>query len=115
MLITDSKGKQDVLKLKEVGYDSSYICYSASLDNKITVSAGQSQISILFFVNSIVISASKDIILSYDDFTMSQQIHFFENVSKDIVNKYYQIEEMTKMNIEIYQQIEEGMLNDYKL
>ena len=46
---------------------------------------------------------------------MSQQIHFFENVSKDIVNKYYQIEEMTKMNIEIYQQIEEGMLNDYKL
>lgn len=97
------------MKLKKVSYDNSYICYSASLDNKITVSAGKSQISILLFINGTVKSASREINLSYDDFTMSQRIQFFENVSKDIVNKYYQIEEMTKMNIEIYQQMEEGM------
>ena len=98
-----------------MSHDQSYISYSASLDNKITLSAGTAHISILLISNNIVKSASKEIILDYSDFTMAKEIQFFERVSKDIMNKYYQIEEMTKMNIEIYQQIEEGMYkDDYK-
>ena len=110
MLIQDSKGTQDVLKLVKVGEDRNYASYSASLDNKVTVSAGKAKLSILLIANNIVHSKSVEMYLNYSEFTMAKQIQFFENVSKDIVNKYYQMEEMTKMNIEIYQQIEEGLL-----
>jgi hypothetical protein len=40
---------------------------------------------------------------------MAQQIKLTDGISKDIAKKYHQIYEMTQMNIDIYQSIEEGI------
>lgn len=109
LLIKDSQGEVDILKLKQTSMDKTYISFSASLDNKIVVKNGQSELSILFFNNDLFKSQKINLNLAYDNFSIAKQIYLIELLSKNIEKKYYQIEEMTKMNIDIYQQIEEGI------
>ena len=80
-----------------------------SLTNSIAVATGKSQISIMIIENQVVKSQSAELNLVYDNFTLAQRIQLFDAVSKDSARKYYQIEQMTQMNIDICQQIEEGM------
>ena len=109
LLIKDSQGEVDILKLKQTSMDKTYISFSTSLDNKIVVKNGQSELSVLFFNNDLFKSQTISLNLAYDNFSIAKQIYLIELLSKDIVKKHYQIEEMTKMNIDIYQQLEEGM------
>ncbi len=107
-MITDIKGNKDVLKLNKVAEDRTYASFSVSLDNKITVSMGECQISILLIENHVAKNSQViNLNLTYDNFTLSQRIQWFDSISKDVAKKLYQIEQMTQMNIDIYQQIEE--------
>ena len=108
LLIKDSKDNKDILKLELKNKDSNYNLYSVSLCNTITITEGISSLVVLLIDSKIMHSASVDIILNYDNFTLGQKIYLIDELSKDIVRKYQQVEQMTKMNIDIYQSIEEG-------
>ena len=108
LLIKDSKDNKDILKLELKNKDSNNNLYSGSLCNTITITEGISSLVVLLIDSKIMYSASVDIILNYDNFTLGQKIYLIDELSKDIVRKYQQVEQMTKMNIDIYQSIEEG-------
>ncbi len=65
-------------------------------------------LSILLIENNIVRSKQCDMFLAYDNYEIAQQIKVLKEVSEDIAKKYQQIYEMTQMNIDICQSIEEG-------
>ena len=98
-----------MVKLKQTGGDRIYNTFAASLDNSITLKHGKSKLSILLIEDNILHSQSCEIYLDYDNFTMAQQIKLIDDITKDIAKKYHQIYEMTQMNIDIYQSIEEGI------
>lgn len=98
-----------MVKLKQTGGDRIYNTFSASLDNSITLKHGKSKLSVLLIEDDILHSQSCELYLNYDNFTMAQQIKLIDGISKDIAKKYHQIYEMTQMNIDIYQSIEEGI------
>lgn len=98
-----------MVKLQQTGGDRIYNTFVASLDNSIILKHGKSKISILLIEDNILHSQSCELYLDYDNFTMAQQIKLIDGISKDIAKKYHQIYEMTQMNIDIYQSIEEGV------
>lgn len=108
MLIKDSKDNKDMLKLELKSKDSNYNLYSVSLCNTITVTEGKSSLVVLLIDSKIMHSASVEIVLNYDNYTLGQKVYLIDELSRDIVKKYQQVEQMTKMNIDIYQSIEEG-------
>ena len=112
MVIKDTNNKQDMLKLQQIGGDRIYNIYSVSLDNAIVVNNGKAVLSVLLMGNKIVNSQSIELILEYDNLKTAQQIQLIEELSKDIAKKYHQIQEMTKINIDICKDIEGGLLND---
>ena len=108
LLIKDSKDNKDMLKLELKSKDSNYNLYSVSLCNTITVAEGKSSLVVLLIDSKIMHSASVEIVLNYDNYTLGQKVYLIDELSRDIVKKYQQVEQMTKMNIDIYQSIEEG-------
>lgn len=109
LLIKDAEGNKDVLKLKQSGADRIYNIYSVSLDNNIVLKHGKAILSVLLIEEQILHSRSCEIYLDYENFTAAQQIKLIQDISDDIAKKYRQIFEMTQMNIDIYQSIEEGV------
>ena len=98
-----------MVKLQQTGGDRIYNTFVASLDNSIILKHGKSKVSILLIEDNILHSQSCELYLDYNNFTMAQQIKLIDGISKDIAKKYHQIYEMTQMNIDIYQSIEEGV------
>lgn len=112
LLIKDSKGNKDILKLAYQGMEANYNLYSVSLTNTITISAGAAALVVMLIDSRIMHSSSVNIVLNYDNFTLGQQIYLIDALSRDIIKKHKQVEEMTKLNISIYQSIEEGAFKE---
>lgn len=114
MLIEDSKGAKDILKLTKGSLDRYYNIYSVSLANTVCVETGESTITLLLISKNAVKTAKEsNIYITYDNFTVGKQIQLIEDFTREIRNSCYQIEEMTKMNIQIHQEIEEVLKDDY--
>lgn len=114
MLIEDSKGVKDILKLTKGSLDRYYNIYSVSLANTVCVEAGESTITLLLISKNAVKTAKEsNIYITYDNFTTGRQIQFMEEFTKEIRRACAQVEEMTRMNIQIHQEIEEVLKDDY--
>ena len=57
-------------------------------------------------------STSTSIYLDVNNFKIARQIYLIEGINKEVLNAYKKVEEMTKINIEIYKSIEEVISND---
>lgn len=113
MLIEDSKGVKDILKLTKDSFDRYYNIYSVSLANAICVEAGESKIVLLLLGNNTIKAAAQsNVYITYDNFTTGQQIQMIEEFTKEVRRACRKVEEMTKMNIQIYQEIEEVVSSD---
>lgn len=112
LLIEDSKGNKDILKLTQHSVDKSYFIYSVSLENSTILYSGNCSVSIVILDNDILKSTSLSLYLNVENFKIARQIYLIEGINKEVLNAYKKIEEMTKMNIEIYTSIEEVMSND---
>ena len=114
LLIEDSKGVKDIFKLTKENFDRYYNIYSVSLANTICVEAGESTITLLLIGKDSIKSAKEsNINISYNNFTIGRQIQFIEEFTKEIRRACSQVEEMTRMNIQIHQEIEEVLKDDY--
>ena len=114
MLIEDSNGVKDILKLTKGSLARYYNIYSVSLANTVCVEAGESTITLLLISKNTVKTAKEsNIYITYDNFTVSRQIQFMEDFTKEIRKSCHQVEEMTKMNIQIHLEIEEVLKDDY--
>lgn len=108
LLIKDSNDNKDILRLTQIESDKNYNIYTVSTENSVTIDSAQKcSISLLNFENNINFSAFEDIHLSFDNYLLGNQIYLIENLSNKLMTTYKQIEELTKINIEIYQKIKE--------
>lgn len=109
LLIKDSNGKKDILKLSHSKADKIYNIYNVDIHNFITIAAGDCAIALLVLSNNIEISTSENIILSFSNFSIGQQANLVEGLSQNLVAMYQKVEKLTKMNIQLYQDIEEAI------
>ena len=106
LLIKDSEGTKDILKLAQIQTGHAYNIYSVSLDNAISVTDGLSSIIVMVINNDIMRSAASEIILNYENFQNGIELSSLEKFSYSLAETYTKIQELTKMNIEIYETIE---------
>lgn len=109
LLLKDSYETKDVLKLTKCGMDKNYIIYSVSIDSGFSAKNGYIDISVLTLENDIIKTSPKtQISLNFDNFMIAKRTSLLDEVSRNLASTYQKIEELTKMNIEIYQNIEEA-------
>ena len=109
LLLKDSYETKDVLKLTKNGMDKNYIIYSVSIDSDISAKNGYIDMSVLTLEDDIIKTSPKtQISLNFDNFMIAKRTAILDEVSRNLASTYQKIEELTKMNIEIYQNIEEA-------
>jgi hypothetical protein len=111
LLIKDSKGKQDIIKLSLVGNDNVYNIFAVALTNSISISPnGLCKLYLLTIEDdNFNISQCQELYLAFDNYTIAHQVSLINNLSRQVMNAYQKIEQLTKMNIDIYESIEEVM------
>ena len=107
LLIRDKSEEYTVIKLSLMSKDNNYFMYMVAPDASISVENGRSVISLIGIAdNSFVFSNSYPISLNFDNYQLGNQLYLIEDLSKNLILTYKQIEELTKINIEIYQEIQ---------
>lgn len=109
LLITDSEKNRHILKLSNIHEERTYNVYSVSLDNSFDIKEGCAEITLILIDDKIITSAKAIIELKYDNLISANYLSVIEELSQEVQRKYALIEEMTKMNIEIYQAFEKGV------
>lgn len=108
LLIKNSKGEKEILKLTQRGSDQSYNVFGVSVEQTIAADAGDCSIALINVEDDFIFSNPQKISLDFDDYKIGNQLYLIEELSKNVILTYKQIEELTKMNIEIYQSIKGG-------
>lgn len=109
LLIKDAEGTKDILKMTRIQNGHAYNIYSVSLENSISVVGGVSSIIVIVLTNDLMRSASSEIILDYENFQKGIELNSLEKFSYSLAETYNKVQELTKMNIEIYKTIEEAI------
>lgn len=109
LLIKDTEGKKDILRLTQIKKDKVYNVYAVDVSNTISLNAGAASIALLTLSNNVEVSNSQNLFLSFDDFKIGKQISLIEGLSRNLAVMYEKVERMTKMNIQLYQDIEEAL------
>lgn len=112
LLIKDSEGNKDILRLSHNKSDKIYNIYSVDASNTVRFQNGQFSIALLVLSNNIEVSDAHLILLDFSNFQIGKQISLIEGMTKSLIATYEKIERMTKMNIELYQDIEEALNSD---
>ena len=112
LLIKDSEGNKDILRLSHNKSDKIYNIYSVDASNTVRFQNGQFSIALLVLSNNIEVSDAHLILLDFSNFQIGKQISLIEEMTKSLIATYEKIERMTKMNIELYQDIEEALNSD---
>ena len=112
LLIKDSEGRKDILRLSHFKNDKVYNVYAVDISNTISLKAGAASIALLILSNNIEVSESQEMLLDFSNFNIGKQISLVEGFNRNLITMYEKIEKMTKMNIELYQDIEEALGSD---
>lgn len=112
LLIKDSEGRKDILRLSRFKNDKVYNVYAVDISNTISLKAGAASIALLILSNNIEVSDSQEMLLDFSNFNIGKQISLVEGFNRNLIAMYEKVEKMTKMNIELYQDIEEALESD---
>ena len=112
LIIKDAEGKKDILRLSHYKNDKVYSIYSADISNTVSLQDGEYYIALLVLSNTLDVSDAHQIQLSFSNFQIGKQLSLIEGLNRNLTSMYEKVERMTKMNIELYQDIEEALAND---
>lgn len=95
------------LELREIA--TNYRIFSVPLDRSINLENGISTIRLICLDDTEVSISKNDLTIniSVDNYNLGNQLSVIEDLSKDITRKYQKIMELTQMNINIYQDMQE--------
>lgn len=106
LLIEDSHKEREILKLVPVDQDNNYYIYTVAPDASIMIEDCACVISVIGVLdNNFVFSNSQALLLSFDSFRLGSKLYLIDELSNNLIVTYKQIEELTKMNIDLYQEI----------
>ena len=106
LLIEDSHKEREILKLIPIKQDENYYIYTVAPEASIAIEDRTCIISIIGILdNNFIFSNSQALLLSFDNFRLGSRLHLIDELSNNLIITYKQIEELTKMNIDLYQEI----------
>lgn len=109
-VIKNENEEIDSIKLVSTSSDSKfYYCYKFSDSQPISHQSGKLTL-FLFGVyedKSTIISDEFNINLNVENFNITSQLYALSQISSEIANYYNKIEQLTKMNIELYRDMQE--------
>lgn len=108
LLIKNLKEEKEILKLTQRGSEKNYNIFYVPIEQTISINKGNCSIALIDVESDFILSTFQTISLNFDDYKIGNQLYLIEELSKNIILTYKQIEELTKMNIEIYQNIKGG-------
>ena len=107
--LVDSNESESILKLsKSDSNDKHYNIYKVSLDNFIACENGNMQLSIIFIENNLPYTSNNiQLNLNCDNMKSIAQLYYIDSLTMEVINKYKKIIQLTEMNINIYNDIQE--------
>lgn len=107
--LVDSNESESILKLsKSDSNDKLYNIYKVSLDNFIACENGNMQLSIIFIENNLPYTSNNiQLNLNCDNMKSIAQLYYIDSLTMEVINKYKKIIQLTEMNINIYNNIQE--------
>lgn len=106
--LIDADRNETVVKLEKTGRDGEYNIYQVSLDNTLSIVEGETEVIVLIFRNNTMKTMNVGKIhITYDNFSVAHRLYLIGELSKDVNLTYRKIEELTRMNLQIYEDVKE--------
>ena len=111
-ILTNSVGLTEIIPLNFIENNNSYKKYKVTYSNSIRVNSGEIEIKmVLVDSNSheVCISSGNKVIcnITVDNYKIARQVAITNELSLSVYELYKKIEQMTEMNIDIYERIME--------
>ena len=105
--LEDNYNRTDIIKLTSIESNKTYTIYNVSTTNSTINNLSKDvKMSLFYFIgDGMKISDSFDISLDYTSFNFSSQFSVIKAIAADVAEKYNQIDELTKLNINLYKDI----------
>ena len=112
LCLINNIGLTDIVPIEFVENSSSYKKYKISYSNPIRINSGETKIKIILVDSenhSVIISAGNVLCnLDIENYKIGHQMTVISDTNSSIQNMYNKIQELTKMNIDIYEKIVEA-------
>jgi len=109
-IIKNSNGTLDSVKL-QIGNSESkgYDCYNFSPTQLLSLNSGVSTLFLfgIYTDKSTFITDEFDMNLNVENFKISNKLYVVNELENDVMNYYNKIEQLTKMNIDMFKDIQE--------
>lgn len=105
--LEDNYNRTDIIKLTSIGNNKTYKIYNVSTKNSTINNLSKDvKLSLFYFLeDGIQISDSFDISLDYSTYNFTSELSVLYQASKEISELYEKIYNLSKMNINIYEDI----------
>lgn len=95
--------------MSKVRHEGNYDIYQVTLDNHVSIEPGLCQMHFLIMQDNILQSQKiENIYLKYDNFSAANKMFLMDEMTKEMKTICTQVEELTKLNIQLYQDIREA-------
>ena len=111
-ILTNSVGLTEIIPLNFIENRHSYKKYKVTYSNSIRVDSGEMEIKIVLVDSNsheVCISSGNKVIcnITVDNYKIARQVAITNELSLSVYELYKKIEQMTEMNIDIYERIVE--------
>ena len=105
----NDQNDRNLIKLSNSSeFNKNFNILKASLDNVIMAPEGESQITLFYFENDVLVSTnSLPINIGYENFEQCGKMYFLNQLSEEIAVAYNKIQQLTELNIQLYEDIRE--------
>ena len=112
--MVDMELNECIVQLHKIKRESEYDIYQISLDNHVTIAPGVCNIYFLLIQNNKMRSFRvENIKLNFDNYSTMNKLFLLDKNMKEMKTYVSQIEEYTKLNIQLYKDVREAVgIND---
>lgn len=112
LCLTSDSGLIDIMPIEFIGNSLSYKKYKVTYSNPIRIKSGKTEIKIILVDSnnhSVCISSGDNLFcnLKIDNYKICHQIAMIDELNLSMKNMYHKMQELTKMNIDIYEKFVE--------
>lgn len=114
LIVSNTNNVSDIIQLDYYNCANGYKIYTINYNKKTRIQSGDCKISILLLDNNIsqcYTSQSMNVNINIENYQLSHQLCITKEISQTIDSLYNKIIELTNMNINLYEKIENEVNN----
>ena len=112
--LIDAEYNECIVQFQRVRQENNYDIYQVVLDSSVSINPGMCHLYFMIIQgNSLKTAKVENIYMSFDNFSAANKLFLMDKNFQEIKNLRSQIEEYTKLNIQLYKDIREAVkIND---